>query len=427
MSRKIFLLLCSCICFGLIYSQDTNYARVIVAKLSSPEMKGRGYVEQGNLLAAEYIASEYKRLDLLPLTKSYFQKFSFSVNTFPGKMTVNFDKNQLIPAVDYLIESSSPSLKGEFKIIKTDRKEIGDQDKFISILKNSQDKFVLIDNSDITGESKIQTKQIDDYISFIKYSPQLSTKGVIIYSKEKLNWECSTFQNIRPIIILDKNVDISSAQKISLDIESNFIKDYETQNVVGYIKGSEQPDSFIVIIAHYDHLGKMGKDTYFPGANDNASGVAMLLNIANYYSAKMPKYSMLFISLSAEEAGVMGAKYFVDNPLIELGKIKFLLNFDLAGTGEEGIRIVNGSVYRDKFDLISKLNSDNNFLPKVDIRGEACNSDHCMFYMKKVPCFYIYTQGGIKAYHDIYDKNETLPLTEFNDYYKLMIKFIDSF
>ena len=87
---------------------------------------------------------------------------------------------------------------------------------------------------------------------------------------------------------------------------------------------------------------------------------------------------------------------------------------------------MNGTIFKEKFDLISKINQQQNLLPKIDIRGAACNSDHCFFYEKGVPCFYIYTQGGIRAYHDIFDKYETLPLTEFVDYCKLMILFFDS-
>jgi Zn-dependent M28 family amino/carboxypeptidase len=135
---------------------------------------------------------------------------------------------------------------------------------------------------------------------------------------------------------------------------------------------------------------------------------------------------MVFIALSGEELGILGAKAFTDHPLIDLDKIKFLVNFDLAGTGEEGIRVVNGSIFKEKFDLILKINQQHGLLPKVDIRGAACNSDHCFFYQKGVPCFYIYTQGGIRAYHDFYDKYETLPFTGFVGYCKLMILFFDS-
>jgi len=263
-------------------------------------------------------------------------------------------------------------------------------------------------------------------LQLLKTSPEINIKGVIIYTNDKLTWESSTTQNIRPVIIINKELDISNLNSIEINVDAKFIQKYETQNIIGSIKGSSNSDSMIVVLAHYDHLGKMGKATYFPGANDNASGVAMILNLAKHYSTHPPKYTTVFIALSGEELGILGAKAFTDHPLIDLTKIKFLVNFDLAGTGEEGIRIVNGSIFKEKFDLISKINLQQNLMPKIDIRGAACNSDHCFFYEKGVPCFYIYTQGGIRAYHDIYDKYETLPFTEFVDYCKLMILFFDS-
>ena len=409
-----------------IYSQDLEYAKAIVQKLASPELKGRGYTESGNILAAEYISSEYKRIGLIPFGKSYYQKFNIPINTFPNDVLVKINGEVLNPGVDFLIESSSPSIKGKINVVKTDRNGIDTKEKFIDLIRKAGENFILIDNTTKSTENKELNKTIDDYISFLKYSPQIPCKGVIIYTKEKLTWENSTTLNIRPIITINKEIELNNFNSVELKIDNKFIDKYETQNIVGYIKGSVKPDSFIVVTAHYDHLGKMGKETYFPGANDNASGIAMTLNLANYYSKNQPKYSMVFICLSAEEIGLYGAKEFTENPLIKLEKIKFLVNFDLAGTGEEGIRVVNGSVFKDKFDLLTKINTENKLLPKVDIRGAACNSDHCLFYQKGVPCFYIYTQGGIKAYHDVYDKYETLPLTEFVDYNTLMIKFFDN-
>jgi len=151
----------------------------------------------------------------------------------------------------------------------------------------------------------------------------------------------------------------------------------------------------------------------------------MLLNLAKHYNQNPHDYSIVFIATGAEELGLLGASYFTEHPLFDLERIKFLVNFDLAGTGEEGVRIVNGSIHKKEFDIITKLNNEHGLLPKVDTRGAACNSDHCMFHEKGVRCFFIYTQGGIKAYHDIYDKYETLPLTEFVDYMKLMTLFFD--
>ena len=409
------------------FSQNIEYARQIVEKLASPEFKGRGYIENGDKISADYISNEFRNFGLLPINKkNYFQKFNISVNTLPNNLLVRIDNTELKAGADFLVEASCPSVHGKFQIIKKDRSQIDTEVKLISLINKADDSFIFIDNRDKKNEKPEISKRIDDYLQLLKTSPEINIKGVIIYTNDKLTWESSTTQSIRPVIIINKELDISNLNSIEINVDAKFIQKYETQNIIGSIKGSSNSDSTIVVLAHYDHLGKMGKDTYFPGANDNASGVAMILNLAKYYSAHPPKYTTVFIALSGEELGILGAKAFTDHPLIDLTKIKFLVNFDLAGTGEEGIRIVNGSIFKEKFDMISKINQQQNLIPKIDIRGAACNSDHCFFYQKGVPCFYIYTQGGIRAYHDIYDKYETLPLTEFVDYCKLMILFFDS-
>ena len=421
----LFLLLISAYFTG--FSQDNEYAKKVIEKLSSAEFRGRGYVENGDKISAEYISEEFQSLGLLPGNrKSYYQKFDISVNTFPGNVMLKINGTELKPAAEYLVESSCPSVKGKFQVIKTSRSQIDSQPKLLSLITSAGNSFILIDCRDKKNEKPDLSKKIDEYIQLLEYSPQVNIKGIIIYTNDKLTWEASQQQNVRPVITLTKELDLDNVNSLEIDIDAKLLQNYETQNIIGSIKGTSGSDSTIVVIAHYDHLGKLGKETYFPGANDNASGVAMILNLAKHYSENKPKYTMVFIALSGEELGILGAKAFTENPLIDLSKIKFLINFDLAGTGDEGIKVVNGSVYKGKFDLLSKINQQQNLLPKVDIRGPACNSDHCLFYQKGVPCFYIYTLGGIQAYHDIYDKSETLPLTEFADYRKLMILFFDS-
>ena len=165
-------------------------------------------------------------------------------------------------------------------------------------------------------------------------------------------------------------------------------------------------------------------EAIFPGANDNASGVAMLLSLANYFSDKSPKYNLVFMAFGAEEAGILGSKYYVENPLFPLQDIKFVLNLDIMGTGDEGITVVNGTQHKKQFKLLSDINKKHKYLPKIKIRGRAANSDHYWFSQLGIPSFFIYTMGGIKAYHDIYDRAETLPMSEFNDLYHLLIEFL---
>jgi aminopeptidase YwaD len=406
------------------FSQDIEYARSIIQKLSSVEFKGRGYVEDGDKISADFICSEFKTLGLTPVyNKSYYQKFNINVNTFPNRFMLKLGGKELIPGVDFIAESSSPSIKGKYKIVTTSRGEIDNEAKLAELIKKSGDSFILIDSRDKKNEKPDVSKKIDEYVNFLKYSSQINIKGVVIYTADKLTWEMSTEQSARPVISLIKDIELNSLDEIEIAIDAKLLRDYQTQNIIVSVKGTSDSDSLIVVMAHYDHLGKMGKETYFPGANDNASGVAMVLNLAKYYSVNKPKYTTVFIALSGEELGILGAKAFTENPPIDLRKIKFLVNFDLAGTGDEGIKVVNGSVFKDKFNLLTKINAEQGLLPKIDSRGAACNSDHCLFYQKGVPCFYIYTLGGIQAYHDVNDKYETLPLTEFVDYCKLMIEF----
>ncbi len=408
-----------------IYSQNINYAKEIISTLASEEFKGRGYVDNGNKIAADYIRDEFSKNGLKPFSGSYFQPFQINVNTFPGDVALKLGDVDLFPGRDFILDPTCPSIKGEFDVYTIKREKLANEEMFNQLQELVAGKVLVIDerNYDVgTNDEEL----IKDRINYLKYAVEVPSYATIILTSEKLTWSNSVFQFKKAAITVNSDIDISAIDKVIIEIEADFIR-YETNNIVGYIEGAEKPDSFLLFTAHYDHLGMMGKKTYFPGANDNASGVAMLLSLAKYFKQDPPKYSMAFIALSAEEIGILGAKYFTGHPLLNLGSIKFLINFDLAGTGEDGIKVVNGSVYSERFQQLKEINATNDLLASVQSRGEACNSDHCMFYKKGVPCFYIYTLGGISAYHDINDKAETLPLTEFEDYLKLITSFIKGF
>jgi len=176
--------------------------------------------------------------------------------------------------------------------------------------------------------------------------------------------------------------------KLEVNIESQLKQNYLSRNVTAFVRGTTSPDTFIVFTAHYDHLGQMGDGTYFPGANDNASGTSMVLNFAKYFSEHPPKYSVAFICFSGEELGLLGSQYFVEHPQFALGKIKFLINLDIVGTGEEGIKVVNATEFPKQFDQLVKLNDETRSVKVVSPRGKAANSDHYPFYEKGVPCFW---------------------------------------
>jgi len=399
-------------------------ARLVIDSLADPSMHGRGYVNNGDRIAATYLERQFKQLQLKAFRNHFFQEFSFPVNTFPGK--VNFDLKcnnfdiDVSPGVDYIVGANSPSIKGEFKVILFDSlttRSKRDLKKFQR--SNFSDKFILINLSGISVKNRAKV------MADAQTNPY-NAKGIII-AKDKLTWEVAQKVASFPTIETksygyDK---MKSIEGVRITIENKFVSDHKSQNVIAYIEGSQQPDSFLVFTAHYDHLGQMGKDVYFPGANDNASGCAMMLELARYYSmpGNQPKYSIAFMAFAGEEVGLLGSKYYTEHPLFPLAKIKFLVNLDLVGTGDEGLTVVNGTQHKDEFNKLVKINADKKYLPEVKIRGKAANSDHYHFEESGVKSFFIYTLGGIKAYHDVFDKPQTLPLTKFTELFSLLCDF----
>uniref|UniRef100_UPI0032179920 M28 family metallopeptidase n=1 Tax=uncultured Draconibacterium sp. TaxID=1573823 RepID=UPI0032179920 len=424
--KKSFLLLFIIVSGLLVTAQDINYAKDVVKTLSSPEFKGRGYVGNGDKIAAKYIREQFLKLGLQPFNNDYFQPFEVDVNTFPSKMELRIDGEELIPGVDYMVDRNSASLKGKFPVLVVEEEDLFDEKKLKSIISSSAGKVLIIKETESENSSGENKNKRNELLKYIKFDPEVPSVATIILTTKKLLWRGLTYQDKKLAFTVKKDLDLENIKEVSINVKAKFIK-YETRNVVGYFEGTEKPDSFLVMTGHYDHLGKMGAKTYFPGANDNASGIAMMLNLAQYYKENPPKYSIAFMALAAEEIGILGAAHYAENPLFDLGKIRFLVNFDMAGTGDDGIKVVNGSVFQNEFDLLSRINTENDYLPSVNIRGAACNSDHCKFYEKGVPSFFIYTLGGTQAYHDLNDRFEYLPFTEFVDYTNLMINFFDSF
>lgn len=398
---------------GEVYS----YARKIVDTMASQSMHGRGYTNGGDSIAANYLKNEFSRLGLKSFGNDYYQRMSFAINTFPYNVKVRINGNQLATGTDYIIFAHSPTSSGDCKIVRADDRLVQNKKKFKKFLKQDfSNKVVLVND---TGK---QTKELHDLLG-----NDIHAKAIISL-KEKLTLSMSQTTSDYPIIeILRKSPLIIEPKEIFFDIKTQFIPNHQSQNVIGYISGSVYPDSFIVYSAHYDHLGRMGR-AMFPGANDNASGCAMLLNLANYYSKfeNKPKYSIAFMAFCGEEVGLLGSKYYTENPLFPLKNIKFVFNMDIMGTGEEGITVVNGTIFKNEFDKLKEINTQNNFIKDVKIRGKSANSDHYFFSEKGVKAFFIYSMGGIKAYHDIYDRPETLPLNEFENMFKLITKFGES-
>lgn len=194
----------------------------------------------------------------------------------------------------------------------------------------------------------------------------------------------------------------------------NEVGDDFTQNVYAWIDGKDEKlkNEIIVIGAHMDHIGygpsmsRSGGGKIHPGADDNASGTVALINLAECFSKLKDKNkrTVVFMAFSAEEMGLLGSKFYCDEPLFPLEKpdIKshiFMLNMDMIGYLGQGKHSVsfrnnNSSVEVDK--IIGQLSEKYSFAPNITSRRSG-GSDHACFYNKKIPIAFLHT--GLHAHY----------------------------
>jgi hypothetical protein len=418
----------------ILYPNSINNAKKTINILCSPKMQGRGYANKGERLAANYIVEQFEQIGLLKYKSSYFQSFNLkSVTIFPKKIQLKSKKQTFDAGKDYLVTSFSNSGKGKVGILYLDSAFFQNDSAQIAFNKVSLKKNAVMYSDKWT--KKIQQENLaflekiqEAKAVFVRTEKLIGVPSPVAYSKPYFEVLDSIFPIYQPIDLIDLE-DLKTAKKdnkiqtLKFKVKSKLVESQPSQNVVGYIKGTKNPQKVIVFSAHYDHLGKMGKDVYFAGANDNASGVAMLLELAKYYSENPPEYSVCFMAFGSEEIGILGSMFYTENPLFPLKDIQFLINLDLIGTGEKGATVVNATIHEREFELLKKINTENNYLKTIESRGEAANSDHYFFHKKRVPSFYIYLNGGSQAYHDINDTPQNLSLFGYQNLYELLIEF----
>ncbi len=220
---------------------------------------------------------------------------------------------------------------------------------------------------------------------------------------------------------IEKNIKGNAFEIPSIKIELNIRFEKEiinTQNVAGIIEGTDEKlkDEFIVIGAHYDHIGlgyygainKTDIGQIHNGADDNASGTSALIELAEAFSIDKPKRSLLFIAFSGEENGLLGSRFFVGyQPLVPLEKIIAMFNFDMVGRNETELLWIGGAFYSDDLrKIIEKANTETNFELLYNVGLLNFASDQAPFLRKEIPSAFFFS-GLHDDYHtpkDDYDK-----------------------
>jgi hypothetical protein len=246
-------------------------ARRIVKNLTSPAFHGRGYVQQGDAIAADWIAKEYARLGLLPVKQDYFQPFHFKVNSFPDSVRVSIDGKRLIPGIDFLVDPASGKASGIYNVVHVELADLLDPArKAMTMGVLSGQAAYLRATPTTNGDTLRLYSAIERDLLF--HCP------VVRAARGKLTWGVSQEAFPFPLIEVAEGLLTDSIATLEVHVRNTVLDRHQARNVLGSVKGKGK--KWIVIGAHYDHLGRMGPDVLFPGANDNASGVGGMVSQA---------------------------------------------------------------------------------------------------------------------------------------------------
>ena len=237
----------------------------------------------------------------------------------------------------------------------------------------------------------------------------LKAKDYIITELERLH--------VKPLTeSFEQNFSFSSRQK-----------DYQGINILGLIDGTEKPEQYIVISAHYDHEGIKNGQIY-NGADDDASGVSAMLAFAEYFKKNPPKHSVILAFFDAEELGLQGSRYYVENTIVSLESIKLNMNMDMVSRNDQNELYITGARDHEAFQNAienHKASDDFEFMMGHDGKDGKQNwtfsSDHGSFFRKGIPFLYFGVEDH-KDYHRPTDDYENI----HPEFYKLAVQSIIS-
>jgi aminopeptidase YwaD len=435
-----------------------------VRYLASDQLEGRRAGSRGAELAAQYIANEFKSYGLTPVgdNGTYFQNFEFAsgvkpgaVNTFAYSTAAGLRSGELGKDFQPLGFSGSGTVQAGLVFAGygisasgqtyDDYASLDVKGKAVMVLRNSPPSDSVKDFAqfaslrykaskakELGAEALIvvtgpEDSDTDDLLKLnYGFDPSSGNAGIVIVNitrklaDEILRREEATVKDLQETLNRTKTPKSFAVRGVTIatTVQLTEIRK-STKNVVGFLEGRDATlkNQIIVIGAHYDHLGYGGEgsgslkpDTVaiHHGADDNASGVAGLLELAQAYAANRSelKRSLLFISFSGEELGLLGSAYYVKNPLFPLDRTVSMINMDMIGRLRNKDLIVYGIGTSPGFEaLVKKYDADSSFVLKLNKDGYG-PSDQSSFYGKKIPVLFFFTDIH-PDYHrpsDTYDK-----------------------
>ncbi len=445
-----------------------KYYRRVVTELSSPRCQGRGYAKDGVKLTSAYLQREYRRAGVDGVET---QPFTFDVNTHAGQASLSIDGQALAPGYEWTLREFSPAIHGTFPLYRLDTLGYTPGQLLDDLQRPEfQGAFVVCDyfmaryfRSDITRlkadttlswagmmllweHPEQRTLTYEPYKS--KAEPADSPKGGVKKKSFPLGEDLgeaslplkyykaeSSTVHPKPDVWVradafnrstSQQVHKSTGGEVTIDVDNQFYKDYQTENVIARVDGLRH-DSCYVFTAHYDHLGTFGPDVIYYGANDNASGTAALLTLARYFAHHRPPFDILFLSVSGEDCGLYGSTYYAEHPLVPLDRVKYLINIDMIGDNNPTLYSEASEAGMDGWRRFDELNRQGGYFRELERGALAANSDHYPFAVRGVPCVFFENEGGdaFPFYHTPLDDIDHIRFDSALPVMQLVIDFIE--
>ena len=399
-------------------AQNLPYFKRIVKELSSAKYQGRGYARGGANKAGKYLAREFEKAGVDEVT---LQPFTIDINTFCGAMEMRADGRKLRPGVDFSMREYSPGVHGEFPVYYVDTLNF-DGDRLLAELARPENAGCMV-CCDFWFTYKHR-----EVFSKLQKAGECANAGLLYTWEAPIKFYKAYGEKVvdKPIVWVTPEA-IEGVKRVKLNVDNEFLEDYGLFNVIAKVEGARH-DSCYVFTAHYDHLGNLGPRVFYPGANDNASGTATILTLAEHYARNRPQFDMYFLAFSGEDANLRGSTYYVEHPVVPLEQIKFLFNIDMIGDDNPAIYCELSDAGMKQFSKFEEVNASQHLFTKID-RGElAANSDHYPFAERGVPCIFLENQEGsaFQHYHTPADNFRTVKFDSYEPVFRLVTGFIEN-
>ncbi|WP_375580789.1 M28 family peptidase [Marivirga tractuosa] len=421
--------------------------------LASDELGGRETGTPGIDVAARYISTTFQRYGVSPVegaTEGYFQEVPLVKNVAPEAYALQVG-NEAVAAENLVrVEGSSVELKSDYVFLNYGTEEDFDnkkiEGKIAVVLAGQEDnqdyRFVyqasgkkssLAKEAGAVGIIELHTDNPDNWNTFKGFIGRGSSIG--FKSEDKGDSFFKLWVNDGEKQWLDK-LDTRKNPELTITIGEAMQLPMPSKNVVGMVEGidPELKDEFIIYSAHYDHLG-IGKpnaegDSIYNGARDNAVGVVTVMSAAESIAKNPTKRSALFILFTAEEKGLLGSKYYVENPLLPLDQMVYCFNSDNGGYNDTSLATIIGLERTTAGKHIKKA-SETFGLKAIDYpageQGLFDRSDNVNFAKKGIPAptfslgFTAFDAEIGKYYHQQSDNPESIDYDYMEQFFRAFV------